>query len=400
MTSFKPGFLFSKSMDKRAFAGLMIIETMLAFANTFAGSFNVVYLFKKMDLELWAGPVYLMIGFAIATLVSLWMSWKPHLDPRNVMLAGLMFLMAEYACFLLFKDGWLISFSVGVMFGLWYPLFWTPFKILMAQMTGKGDRGVTYGAFFFVWPLVTFFAPFLGGLVIGWINYQALFALGIVIVLLTAVFVVAYRKYIPKDQMMKIRLSELGPRNIIAVLGEGGFEGVFWIGVTLVAYEFTQDELDLGILFSLFGLSAGIMAIILGKVSDRIQNRRLFAAVSAIASIPCVLMISLSSNLNEYALANGLLEFASFIMPVFIFAILTDKWEEAKNDSVLTREFLLDIGRTTTLALFLVVLYLGFTPRQGFLLAIPFLVMAAFAFEAKTRPTKLVAKARHADHVG
>ena len=390
----------SESMDRRAFAGLMIIEMMLAFGNTFAASFNVIYLFKELNLETWAGPVYLLIGFSISIVVSLWMSWKPHLDPRNAMLVGLVFLIAEYALFLVVHDAWILSFAVGLVFGLWYPLFWTPFNVLMAQMTEKNDRGVTYGAFFFVWPLTTFFAPFLGGLVIGWISYQALFALGIVIILTTAVLVVAYRRYIPKDQVMKIRLGALGRRNVIAILGEGGFEGVFWIGITLVAYEFTQDEVDLGALFSLFGLSAGIMAIILGKVSDRIQNRRLFVAVSSLASIPCVIMIALSKNLDQYAIANGLLEFASFIMPVFIFAILTDKFEETKNDSVLTREFLLDIGRVSTLALFIVLLYLGFTPRQCFWLAVPFLVMAALAYEAKAHPTKLVVKAGRTDHVG
>lgn len=393
MRSFKPCFLLSESMDRRAFAGLMIIEMMLAFGNTFAASFNIIYILKELHLETWAGPVYLLIGFVVSTVVSLWMSWKPHLDPRNAMLAGFVFLIAEYGLMLVVHDGWILSIAVGLMFGLWYPLFWTPFNVLMAQMTEKTDRGVTYGAFFFVWPLASFFAPFLGGLVIAWINYQALFGLGIVIILMNAVLVIAYRKYIPKDQVMKIKLGDLGRRNIIATLGEGGFEGVFWIGVTLVAYEFTQDEVDLGALFSLFGLSAGIMAIILGKVSDRIQNRRLFVAISSIASIPCVIMIALSRNIDEYVLGNGLLEFASFIMPVFIFAILTDKLEERKNDSVLTREFLLDIGRASTLAAYLVLLYLGFTPRQCFWLAVPTLIMAAVAYETKARPASSVAKA-------
>ncbi|MEW5747501.1 MAG: MFS transporter [Candidatus Thermoplasmatota archaeon] len=368
-------------MTRRAFAGLFIIEVLLAFGNTFAGSFNIVYLYNEMDMPLWAGPTYLCIGFGIAILVSLWMSWRPRMDPRNAMVFGLACLIVEYSAFLLLDDGWVIGAVVGVAFGLFYPFFWTPFNILMAQMTQKNDRGVKYGVFFFVWPLAAFFAPFLGGLVIGFINYMALFAIGIGIIVATAVTIVAYRDYIPKDQVMRIRLGAIGRRNVVALLGEGGFEGVFWVDVTLVAYTFSQDEVSLGVLFSLFGLSAGIMGIILGKLSDRIQNRGLFLKLSALGSIPCIVLIWMSGTLEEYALTNGLLEFASFVLPVFLFAILTDKLEEEKNDSVVTREYLLDMGRAASIAALIALLYLGATPQECFLLAIPFLVMVLVAHE-------------------
>ncbi len=370
-------------MDRRAFAGLMIIETLLAFGNTFAGSFNMIYLFNQLHMPLWSGAIYLGLGFSIAIFVSLWMSWKPHLDPRNALIASLACLSLEYSFFLTIKDGWLLSIAAGCAFGLFYPLFWTPFNILMAQMTGKRDRGVTYGAFFFVWPMATFVAPFLGGIVIGIANYQVLFALGICMVAVTASVIMAYRKYIPRDQEMRIRLSVIGRRNALAVLGEGGFEGIFWVDVVIVAYVFTKSEYSIGALFSLFGLCAGTMGIILGKVSDRIQNRRFFVQLSAAASIPCAALIFLSDTLDSYAVANGLLEFASFILPVFLFAILTDKLEERKNDSVIGREFLLDIGRSVSIVALLSLLYTGFSPQQCFLVAIPFLLLALLAHEYK-----------------
>ena len=39
-------------MDKRAFAGLMIIEMMLAFGNTFAASFNLIYVYKELGMPI------------------------------------------------------------------------------------------------------------------------------------------------------------------------------------------------------------------------------------------------------------------------------------------------------------------------------------------------------------
>lgn len=380
-------------MTRRAFAGLFIIETMLAFGNTFAGSFNIVYLYNELDMPLWAGPMYLAIGFGIAVIVSRWMSWRPHMDPRNVIVFGLACLVVEYTTFLVVHDGWAVGIIVGVAFGLFYPCFWTPFNVLMAQMTQKTDRGVKYGAFFFVWPLAAFVAPFLGGLVIGFVSYIALFLIGIGIIMATAVMVVAYRDYIPKDQVMRITPSVIGRRNVVALLGEGGFEGVFWVDVTLVAYMFSQDEVSLGAVFSLFGLCAGLMGIILGKVSDRIQNRGLFLKLSALGSIPCIVLIWMSGTMEEYMMTNGLLEFASFVLPVFLFAILTDTMEEKKNDSVLTREYFLDIGRVISIAALMSLLYLGASPQECFLLAIPFLLMVLMASE-RGKPSMMAAVAK------
>jgi MFS family permease len=370
-------------MDRRAFFGLMLIETMLAFGSTFAASFNIIYMFNELDMPLWYGPMYLVLGFAISAIASLWMSWRPHLDPRNAIMFGLFWLCIEYSLFLVVHDGWLLGIIVGVAFGLYYPFFWTPVNVLMARMTDKGDRGVTYGAFFFVWPLAAFVAPFLGGLVIGFADYSVLFIIGIAIIASTICVVFAYRDYIPKDQVMRIRVDALGKRNVLALLGEGGYEGVFWIDLTLVTYVFTQDEMAIGALFSLFGLCAGIMGIILGKVSDRIQNRVFFLSVSALTAIPCVLAVSYATSIEEFALTNGLLEVACFVLPVFLFAILTDKLEDAKNDSVVGREFFLDIGRVITISILMALLYLEFTPQQCFLLCIPFLVLSLVAYEER-----------------
>ena len=334
-------------MDRRAFFGLMLIETMLAFGITFAASFNIIYMYNELEVPLWYGPIYLVLGFGISALVSLWMSWRPHIDPRNAIMFGLLCLCIEYSLFLVVHDGWLLGILVGVAFGLYFPFFWIPVNVLMARMTDKGDRGVTYGAFFFAWPLAAFVAPLLGGLVIGFANYSLLFIIGIAIIASTIGVVFAYRKYIPTKQVMRIRIGGLGKRNVLALFGEGGFEGVFWVGLVLVAYVFTQDEVAIGALFSLFGLCAGIMAIILGKVSDKIQNRVFFLRVSALASIPCVIAVSYATSLEEFALTNGLLEVACFVLPIFLFAILTDKMEDAKNDSVVGREFFLNIGRSS-----------------------------------------------------
>lgn len=370
-------------MDRRAFFGLMLIETMLAFGSTFAASFNIIYMFNELEVQLWYGPMYLVIGFGISALASLWMSWRPHIDPRNAIIFGLFWLCIEYSLFLIVHDGWLLGIIVGVAFGLYYPFFWIPVNVLMARMTDKGDRGVTYGAFFFAWPLAAFVAPLLGGLVIGFTSYSLLFIIGIVIIASTIGVVFAYRNYIPKKQVMRIRIHALGRRNVLALLGEGGFEGVFWICLVLVAYVFTQDEVAIGALFSLFGLCAGIMAIILGKVSDKIQNRVFFLRVSALTSIPCVIAVAYASSVEEFALANGLLEVACFVLPVFLFAILTDKMEDAKNDSVVGREFFLDIGRVVTISILMTLLYFDFTPQQCFLLCIPFLLLSLVAVEER-----------------
>jgi len=77
---------------------------------------------------------------------------------------------------------------------------------------------------------------------------------------------------------------------------------------------------------------------------------------------------------------------------VFIFAILTDRFEEAKNDSVLGREFLLDIGRVCSIAIMMTLLSMGFTPQEVMLLAIPFLLMGTVAHEEKRKASAAARK--------
>ena len=105
--------------------------------------------------------------------------------------------------------------------------------------------------------------------------------------------------------------------------------------------------------------------------------------VSALASIPCVIAVSYASSVEEFALTNGLLEVACFVLPIFLFAILTDKMEDAKNDSVVGREFFLNIGRVVTVSILMTLLYFDFTPQQCFLLCVPFLALSLVAFEER-----------------
>jgi len=371
---------------------LMAIETILAFGNTFAASFNIIYMYKKLHMELWAGPLFFALGFSISILVSLWMSRQKRMNLELQMVFALACLCLEYSLFIFVTNGWVLSLFVGIAFGLFYPFFWSSFNLLMALLTEKTDRGVKYGVSFFIWPVATFFAPFLGGLVIGYASYRALFAIGIAIIVATALLIIPYRKYIPRDQSMRIDLKGIGKRNVIAVIGEGGFEGIFWIDVTIISYMFLTDEIELGALFSVFGLSAGIMAVILGRVSDKIQNRIFFLRASAVATIPCVVIVYLADSLESFAVANGILEFAAFMFPVFVFSLLTDRLEPKKNNSVVTREFLLDVGRAATLIPMIGLLYIGVTPQQIFLLCIPFLLMTLQAEEKKKPAQHLAGK--------
>jgi len=114
---------------------------------------------------------------------------------------------------------------------------------------------------------------------------------------------------------MKIKTGRYRQRNVIAVLGEGGFEGIFWIDMVLVTYMFSQDEVEIGRPVLPVRSRCRHHGIILGKVSDRIQNRRFFSSLSAIASIPCVILIYLATSIESFAFANGLLEFACFVFP-------------------------------------------------------------------------------------
>src|SRR5207245_174702 len=105
----------------------------------------------------------------------------------------------------------------------------------------------------------------------------------------------------------------------------------------------------LGLLFALFSLAAGIAAVVLGQVSDRVKARSPFLLLGPVLSVPACLLAFVSRDLGSFAFAIGWLSMTAVVAPSFIYTILVDRMEDSIPAVTATREFILNTSRSVAL---------------------------------------------------
>jgi MFS family permease len=240
--------------------------------------------------------------------------------------------------------------------------------VLVVSTTRAGDRAGKIGGVIFAYTAVAIVAPTLGGTLITGAGYAVVFAFA-AFVLIANVALVG-RLHIGRDPVdLAFDLPRLGARTSLALFSEGGFEGVLFGVVPLLAYGFAQDELAIGGVFSLFALAGGTVTVVLGIASDRLRHRRPFLVAGAAATAASTLLVVAATSLPALALGNSLVSLTSPIAPLFLLTIAVERIPSRPADAIITREVLLNGGRTVSLAAFLALLVLGVSASHGFALA-------------------------------
>ena len=106
-------------------------------------------------------------------------------------------------------------------------------------------------------------------------GFQFLFALG---GLILAGNLIRARRLVRREESFSyvINLRRMGSRTAISFAGQGGVDGLLSVATPLGSFLLTTDSFALGLLFALFSLAAGIAAVVLGRVSDRVKVRSPF----------------------------------------------------------------------------------------------------------------------------
>ena len=158
---------------------------------------------------------------------------------------------------------------------------------------------------------------------------------------------------------MTRRRQRVGARTGLAFSGQGGVDGLISAATPLGSVLFTSASFELGLLFALFSLAAGIAAVVLGRVSDRVRVRTPFLLLGPLLSVPACLLVYLVRDLGVFVFAIGWLSMMSAVAPSFIYTILVDRTETEITTVTATREFILNTSRTLALLGGLAVITLG-----------------------------------------
>ena len=367
----------------RKHGSLIIIQSLMAIANTVANSFALIYLLRE-GYDYVACSVFILICCTVPIFLLVFAAKSIVRNFSASMNTGMISMMLYYAGLMLLDDvnlldGWLVVIVPPMMFGIYVVTFWIPYNTLMMHITSVKARGATIGVYFLVWPLITAVGPLLGGLLITQYSYDAMFIFAIAMIAVNLFFMSGFRVLgklkeriiipellqsitvgILRKKKTTLDFTGIGSRLMYGVLVQGVNDGVFWIAIPIISFEFATSEATLSQYLSLFALWGAIMTVALGYLSDRIKNRRAILRVGAILCGVSIVLSSLAPEVNSYLLGMSASYFFLAIIPAFLFTMLLDKLERYKKKGVLVREFLLNVGRATGVMLTIVLLMLDY----------------------------------------
>ncbi len=347
---------------------LVIVQTLVAFANTLANAFALIYLIRQGHTYLECS-VFILVSAVVPTLIMAFAS-RPILRNFPASITTSLICLALYYVTLMLFDGWYLVIIPPLFFGTYIATFWVPYFALVMHITSKKKRGAGVGAYFLIFPLLTTVSPLLGGFIITFYSYDVLFATGAAIAIADLFFVSGFKvlknirsRIIIPELLQSLKLNLVGRFNVdldlkgtdwkitSALFAEGIQDGIFWVAIPLISFEFAKDEATLSGYLSLFALWGAIMTVALGYLSDRFHDRASIVRVGAAFGGLSVLFAAYSTSAEEYLTAISVAYFWIAMVPSFLFTMLVDKLERFKKKGVLLREFFLNCGKAVGVVL-------------------------------------------------
>jgi len=366
----------------RKHGSLVVLQSFVAIANTLSNTFALIYLVRE-GYDYLACSVFILVCCVVPLVMLVFASKKLIENFSASIITGLFSLVLYYLSLMLFDgldvlDGWLLVLVPSTMFGLYVVTFWIPYNVLIMHVSSKKARGATIGMYFLVWPLITTVGPLAGGAIITAASYDAVFSASILI-LVCAMFYVSgfgilrtFRDRIIIPELLQSVTRGLAGRQRIAldfagvdrgvmygILAHGVADGVFWIAVPILSFEYAASESTLSHFLSLFALWGAVMTVAMGYLSDKIRRRAMFLRAGAVFTAVSMIAVSLSGSVDAYLVAMSSTYFWVAVIPAFLFTMMLDKLERLKRKGVVVREFVLNAGRALGVAMTITMLLLG-----------------------------------------
>jgi MFS family permease len=216
----------------------------------------------------------------------------------------------------------------------------------------------------FTWPLLGAVLPFFAGLFIGSYGYASVFLVGL-LALLVGTYLSRRMRENERIEFHFWRAFESLKGIKSLMLLEGLWQGVNWSCFVLITVFFIKDELQFGAFMSLMGVAGGIAALLLARISDKIQNRSAFAGFSAIGLSLSTIASGMVGTLWLWGVTRGINAFFERVAIPFMWTVVADARDARIADAMIGREFLLNAGRVAGILLIVTLLLLLIAPTGG-----------------------------------
>lgn len=206
-------------------------------------------------------------------------------------------------------------------------------------------------------------APVLAGVIITFLGFKALFISSLILILLSMIllFFVRDREKLGFVNFLNVKDEILEKkRDFISFVGAGAEEIIYSVAWPLLLFTVFQSYVEVGIIASVVILTAGIVALIVGKLSDRIEKNKIEKFGSVSIAFTFIGRVFLQTPVSLYILDSLYKIFSNlFYLPLNALAY-THAMNEDKVKYVAFREAGYGVGNILGLASLLFILSAGF----------------------------------------
>lgn len=376
----------------RKHGSLILIQTLVAIGNTTANSFALIYLIRE-GYDYYACSVFIFVSCIVPVLLLTFASKTVVRNFTASLNTGMVSLVIYYASLMFLDDinildGWLLVLIPPAMFGIYIVMMWVPYNVLIMHITSVKARGATIGVYFLVWPLITAIGPLIGGALITYYSYDILFGFAILAILSALFYMSGFRvlrklrerviipelvqsvtRGIVQREKSGVDLTGVDRRLSYGLFVEGIIDGIFWLSVPIISFQFATDESELSQYLSLFAVWGAAMTVGLGYLSDRIRNRSMFLRAAGVLTGLSLILAAIAPNVEGYLSGMSAAYFFVAVIPAFLFTMLLDRLERYKKKGVIIREYLLNVGRCVGVLFTIALLLLDFDLASSVIVA-------------------------------
>lgn len=287
---------------------LLKIQALGSFSSTLVGIFTQFYVFKHLDFK--GVVLFNFVQFIALLFVYIASGYLLNkYSTKGLIKSSLLLTSISYLIMLVFKTRALDYIVVlGIINGAAAALYWSGYNLSQYILTHAHSRDLFFGRFMWVLNITAGIAPLLGGLIVSYFGYSALFA--IVAVLNFVLFFVANR--LPEHTgvvfSLKHFLTHIRSKRWIESLKQNMIVGLFDTGQSIIT----------GILLFLILLDPTIVGFV----------RSSFFLISAFSGMFAVRVIASHKKIPSYMGVVAMLGFviigiSQSVLGIVLFGLLT-----------------------------------------------------------------------------
>jgi MFS family permease len=242
-----------------------------------------------------------------------------------------------------------MPFIANAVLGTAIFFFWMPLNVLFYEHARK-NNALLGSLYYSVSVVLSLVLPALAGWTAFTFGYPAMFLLSLVMLLVNVALAVVFiePKTYAYDPLKSLR-SISGLRTLFFMEGFS-FMSVTQVTLPIMILLFFTDPVNFGGITSAVTVFAIVASFITARLSDHFGQRRMFLVVTAFCFLLSAIFTSLAGGVELFFLGYGAITlFRTILLPLPL-ALAVDNSTDIV-ETMIGREMMLDLGRTTAVLL-------------------------------------------------